>query len=442
VNRFAQSGAVVSSALTSQTGRWRWRRWLWLAVPVLSLLGVLGYYVAGIVRADRAFAAAKEAIELHDLTQARAQLKRCLQIRPGHATAQLLAASVARRLGDYEDAEHQLRTYEALSGPADELTRERTLLRAQREGPSPEDDRYLRSQAEQGQVESVIVLEALTLGYHQAQHVTATMHCANELLQCDPEHVKGWLAHGWALEQLNRIREAVVDYERAVKLDPESIAARLYLAELLLYFTRASEALVHLDWLRQRQPDNPAVQYGLARCYHELGNRDQAAHILDALLESNPDEPNLLDLRGQVALAQGKPAEAEPFLRQALELEPFRRGANFSLSQCLQRLGQTEEARQYLQNVDRIDADMKRLAELYDHLVKRARTSEECYEAGIISLRLGRMQEGERWLLTAVTDNPAYISAHTALADFYARRGDRARADYHRQQVLRRKRSE
>jgi predicted Zn-dependent protease len=415
------------------------RRWLWPVVPALALLGIPGYFIAGAIRADQAFAAAKDCIEKHDLAEARSHLKCCLEIRPNHAAAQLLAARVSRRLGDIEDSERRLRMHEAQFGPSEVLTLERTLLRTQRDGPSSEDDRYLRAQLEQGLVEPIVALEALTLGYHQTQQVTATLHCATELLQADPEHVKGWLAHGWALERLDRLREAVDDYGRAMRLDPESLPARLYLAELLLYFNRAEEALVHLEWLREKQPNNPAILYGCARARQGLGEDDESARILDRLLESNPDEPSFLDLRGQVALSQNKLADAETFLRQAVELEPFRRQANVSLSQCLQRRGQTEEARHFQEQVKRIDADMKRLAELHAQLIRPTHSADDSYEAGILSLRLGRTDEGERWLLAAVTENPHHTNAHTALADFYARRGDRPRAAHHRQQAQRRK---
>jgi tetratricopeptide (TPR) repeat protein len=354
--------------------------------------------------------------------------------------AHLAAASSARRMGDYETANHHLKVYESQHGPSDELTLERTLLRVQSTGPSTEDDRYLREQLDQGRVEALIVFEALTLGYHQTQQVTATLHCSTELLQVEPDHVKGLLAHGWALERLDRMTEALEDYQRAALLDPENLAARLYLGEMLLHFRRSKEALEHFEWLSGKQPANVGVLFGLARCRQGMGDFDEAARILDGLLESNPDEATLLDARGQVAMLQGELPEAERFLREAVELAPYLRNANFNLSQCLQRRGLPEEARKYQQKVDRIDADMKRLAELHRQLMTPSHTPVQCYEAGVLSLRLGRDEEAERWLQTAVQEDPDFQAAHQALADFYPRRGDRRRAEYHRLQAERKDR--
>ncbi|HZY90544.1 MAG TPA: hypothetical protein VFE78_37325, partial [Gemmataceae bacterium] len=53
-------------------------------------------------------------------------------------------------------------------------------------------------------------------------------------------------------------------------------------------------------------------------------------------------------------------------------------------------------------------------------------------EAGVISLRMGSVTEGVRWLKSALKENPRYGPAHEALALFYERTGDRALAGRHR----------
>src|SRR5262249_42750649 len=149
-------------------------------------------------------------------------------------------------------------------------TFERTLLRVLKDGPSLEDDRLLRQKLEkdesQGSSKAPDVFGALALGYRRALQATATLHCANELLQLEPDHVRGLVARGWALEQFNRMDEALADYQKAARLDPANVDARLSLGELLLNFNRPADAVGHFEWLRDQQPDNVGVGYGLARC--------------------------------------------------------------------------------------------------------------------------------------------------------------------------------
>jgi predicted Zn-dependent protease len=410
-----------------------------------ALLFVLLVFIIIYVMRARAFASwlgdAREALARGDFEAARTLLARCLERSPTNAQALLLSASLARRSGDYGEAERSLRTYDAEHGRDESYTFERTLLRAVKDGPSPEDDRYLREELDPGRNlysgKQLEVYEALTLGYRRSEQATATLYCANELLQLEPDHVKGLVARGWALEQFNRMDEALADYQKAAQLDPANVAARLSLGELLLNFNRAAEAAGHFEWLRGQEPDNVAVGFGLAQCRVALDDLDDAARILDALLEEHETQPMLLELRGHVAWRQNKPADAVRFLQEAVERAPFLRQANYELSQCLLRQGQAAEAARYQEQVDRIDADTKRLGELYKVLSSPARTAAQCHEAAVIALRLGKEEAAVRWLESALRTDPAMPEAHALLADLYERHGDRVRAEIHRQQARR-----
>src|SRR5947209_3228448 len=83
-------------------------------VLVLLILGLLlpiglGVY-SGLqgVRAEYHLRAARRALERPDLNKAQAHLALCLDLSPQSAEAHFLAAQAARRLGDYETAEHHL----------------------------------------------------------------------------------------------------------------------------------------------------------------------------------------------------------------------------------------------------------------------------------------------------------------------------------------------
>src|SRR5262249_8021356 len=159
-----------------------------------------------------------------DFEQAGAHLARCLARSPHDPDALLLSARLARRQGNLDQADRHLRTYDANYGRDEPYAVERMLLRGLKDGPGPDHARSFREHLDRDNSrrasQAIDVFETLTLGYRQLMQATATLHCANELLEVDPDHVRGLVARGWALEQFNRMNEALAAYEKAARLDP------------------------------------------------------------------------------------------------------------------------------------------------------------------------------------------------------------------------------
>jgi predicted Zn-dependent protease len=62
------------------------------------------------------------------------------------------------------------------------------------------------------------------------------------------------------------------------------------------------------------------ARYARAYAYHKDARIDQALAECDALVASDPNNPYFLELKGQILLESGKPAEALVPLRQAVQL--------------------------------------------------------------------------------------------------------------------------
>jgi predicted Zn-dependent protease len=73
--------------------------------------------------------------------------------------------------------------------------------------------------------------------------------------------------------------------------------------------------------LRKYPPSDQTVpaHYARAYAYHKGAYPDQAVAEIDALLRARPDDPYVLELKGQVLLESGKPADALAPLRRAVE---------------------------------------------------------------------------------------------------------------------------
>jgi Tfp pilus assembly protein PilF len=102
------------------------------------------------------------------------------------------------------------------------------------------------------------------------------------------------------------------------------------------------------------QPDAPAA------AAHQPGDLEHALEAYRAALVERPADAELLANTGQILVAMSRPAEAVPFLKQAVEAEPFSVVARFDLAVAYARSGElTEAVRQYEALVQSGSADVR-----------------------------------------------------------------------------------
>jgi tetratricopeptide (TPR) repeat protein len=93
---------------------------------------------------------------------------------------------------------------------------------------------------------------------------------------------------------------------------------------------------------------------------YKPGDLAQALEHYRAALAAKPADPELLANIGQILVAMNKPAEAAPFLEQAVEAEPFVITARFDLAVAYARSGRLQEAvEQYQALMQSNTADMR-----------------------------------------------------------------------------------
>lgn len=421
----------VVSMTTRSSIHPRWR--VLLVFVLLAVIGLGGWLCLRWVQAELDLRAATEALDRRDLVTARARIEHCLRRRPTSALVHLLAARTARRGGDTVAAERYLTSAEQLGAAPEAIDLEKILTRAQVGDMAPV-EQLLHNAVTQGHPESVLILEALAQGYLATFQMSAAVAALDRWLVLRPDQVQALLWRGLAYERLRRAQDALADYQRAYQVAPENQEAKLQLAELLIALHRPSEARQLFEQMLTTRHGTSAVQRGLATCLRELGDGVQAVHVLDALLVEDPSDYRALSERGKLALEAGKLAEAEPLLRQALAVAPYEYQTIYALVQCLQQRGQVDQAKEWLARHDRLKADFDRLAEVTRIIQERPHDPAPRCEAGGIFLRTGQGQEGERWLLSSLQQEPFYPPAHEALAEYYLRRGDVNRAERHRRQ--------
>jgi tetratricopeptide (TPR) repeat protein len=394
--------------------------------------GLLGLHLWGAYH----YRAAGRDLERHHIAAAQEHLRACLWLWPTSAEVRLRAARAARQAEDFADAEEHLERCQRLLGHSDEpLVLERALLQAQRGEPDSV-LKYCQALVDKYDPATPLILEALARGYLRGDQLAQAEFTVTVWRERQPDSPQALLLAGVVREQRGATEAAVVYYHRALALDPDCDEARLRLARGLLETSQPAEAADHLEDLLRRQPHNPVLLTDLARCRHGLGRPDEAAALLDDVLARWDRFPPALTARGQVALQTGDAAGAERWLRQAAARAPMDYETQYLLHQALVLAGKEAEARQALEQANVLRADNNRLRDIaVVQLLHRPHDAGLLCEAGVILLRHGEAEDARRWLERALKEDPGHRPTHAALADYYERTGDHARAVGHRERA-------
>jgi predicted Zn-dependent protease len=78
----------------------------------------------------------------------------------------------------------------------------------------------------------------------------------------------------------------------------------------------------HVFVVYPESDSSEGARYARAYAWHRTAYAEPAAREIDALLKGRPADPYFLELKGQILLEGGKPAEAIPVLRRAVAVAP------------------------------------------------------------------------------------------------------------------------
>lgn len=406
---------------------------VWWIVLILTLsVGVvlIGWFAAD-WRRKAQLANARTALANYAFEQAQARLKEYLLTRPDDPVALLLAAQAARRGGRLDLAREYLDAHNQRVEKSAEATLEFALQQAQ----SGEIDAvldYLAPLVKADHPATEQILEALARGSVHTYQQQQAAFWIEALLERWPSNPIGRLLKAQTLHALGKDSEATEVYQALVQDYPDLAAARRGLATLLVRKQRLREALEHLRELVRLQPEDPAALVGLLRCLRQLNELQEEPALLARLQEEFPQSALARLEVGRAALAAGRSQEAEQLLTDAVRLAPHDLEAHFHLAQALRRNGKDAEAEVHLRRFQAIDQDLIQLEKAVGAATSRPDDPEPRIEAARICLRNGQDGEALRWLTGALRLNPQHGPTHAALADYYEKQGDLARAGEHR----------
>jgi Tfp pilus assembly protein PilF len=411
----------------------RRRRWLLALSGVLILTGAVlaGSWLWQKHCQRQIWEEIQSRLQRRDLQGASVLLDQYVGRVPGDPAGWFLAGRTARRLGHVQDGQKFLERCQELGGVTSATELEWDLLRVQ-QGQLQGTDARLRMNVGPEHPDAALVLEALARGYLKRERLNDAFQACELWLKLEPTHPRPLLWRGWIRQRLNQIDLAFADYQKAVESAPDDADARLALGNLLLKMRKPAEATEHFQRILQNTKDHPEASVGLAACRFEAGEPALAVPLLDRVLAAQPDNPAALLLRGRAALELGEVDKAAPLLRRAVAADSSSPEALHQLIQCLTDQGKKVEAKELNDLLQSLVADLRRLDALIREIGRDPFDMRHRHEAGVIALRIGLFDDGLKCLEGALECPGDQRPTHAVLADYYQKKGEPERADFHR----------
>jgi rhomboid protease GluP len=161
------------------------------------------------------------------------------------------------------------------------------------------------------------------------------------------QHSNGYKVHlrrASALMEDNKVDEAIVEYEQAVRMKPEDGQIRNLLAWAVLAKGDTHRAAVELQKAIQADPKNAYAVYTLGTVYQTQKEFDKAKGEYLKAGQINPKIGYPHVGLASVASEQGDDELAVREYRRALELDPELESANYMLGESLRKLKRWDEA--------------------------------------------------------------------------------------------------
>jgi len=171
---------------------------------------------------------------------------------------------------------------------------------------------------------------------------------------------------------------------------------------------------------------------------HRPGDLQQVLDRCRAALAERPADATLLDNVGQILVAMNRSSEAVPYLRQAVEIEPFNVTARFDLAAAYARSGQLKEAvDEYGQLVQAGTSDPRVYHNLALALRQLARNAEAATAFELATALAPDQSSSWLWLALSLEADARRSEAASALERVLTLEPDRPDADSIRARIAR-----
>ncbi len=177
-----------------------------------------------------------------------------------------------------------------------------------------------------------------------APEVRDAVLAAHSRALAEPENGQASGRLGMVLQANTLYPQAVLAYQRAIRLEPGEFAWQYYLALTLQEMSKLEEAVDQLAAALRVRPDYAAAVLKRGELLFELGRFEESNATLEPLLANHPRSPEVLYALARVKYAQEKLPAAEDLYRRASQAYPAFGAAYYGLAVTGKRLGHDAES--------------------------------------------------------------------------------------------------
>ena len=399
----------------------------------ISLLAILAFVASdGPVRI--AHVMARGAIQNFDLVSAQHWVERARRVSSRNPETELIAARIARRQGDLDEAADLLRQAEQWGADRRDVRLEELLALAQTGNLDPIESELATRLAEPG-----APTDEISDAYANGLAVASRFEDAASLLAAwrddYPDDPRPHYRLGRLHEHFERWEAAEAAHREALRINDDFHPARYRLGRVLTMQRRLDEA--ESEFRKSLEVSNPlAAKVELAASLRGLGRADEARDLLRDVLAhpresidasyrafgENPGHFSAAAMLGDLESESGNPDEAMQWLQLALDDNPRDLTARYSMAMTLRQLGRNDEAEAEFERVRVARAALERINPLRDRVSTRPDDLEARLELGEILLEHESQKMGLFWIRSILGYAPNHAGAHQALARYYRQR--------------------
>ncbi len=264
--------------------------------------------------------------------------------------------------------------------------------------------------------------------------------------------------------------KAEAEFKNLVTIQENSPESRLVLADFYATTSRQSEAIEVLTAIVADAPDYVRARYRLGQIYLDQKDTAKVTEQLEALFKINDSDIEALMLRARMYLQESKADLAVKDLEDILKKQPSQRDALYYISQAKIAIGQIDQARAFIADIERYHPKYLRvgllkiqaafsagepenaLKQANELLTKVNAATPDAYNSvnalhdlqvkgltsrGLAFLELGKLIDAHVDLERVLAMTPTSSSAMVNLAKVYTARRDGAKAlEYYEKALL------
>ncbi len=173
------------------------------------------------------------------------------------------------------------------------------------------------------------ILFILASLYKRAEAYEKAYDIIVQLLKEEPENVDYALLYGELLPYFGKGEEAVDQYNSLIKTGAKELPEIAYLKwyELMESKKRLKDAGKTLEDIIESGIDNPTIYHLYAMTLLEEYREHDAYDVVKNALERHQNSVHLINTMGMICRRMGEIEQAEKYIEQILDLEPFNAGA-------------------------------------------------------------------------------------------------------------------